>query len=350
MDSGNSGSMQSSSGGENEEYDSRAAEPSSISPFLNPSAHFGSISNPLPSLFDPPSHNLDPFSHSPPNSSQNQNPLYNLDLAWSRNLRSDPTYADYTTQPHQSLLAATQGQSQGPFVSASSMPLQQSFNKSTSSQAQPRPPDHSNPVKNPKKRTRASRRAPTTVLTTDTANFRQMVQEFTGIPTAPFSASSPYSRKLDLFGGTGGPFYPLRPSAQKVQLSPFVSSSSPSPSFFHSGSNMASATTTTNNDFSSPSNLLLMQNQNPAFRSLLGNAPVFGAKSGGSSRVPSLDELGISGFPSSTHGSSGGTQENIGGYKLQSSAPASGFHHEKDVENVSSRGEGTVDSWICPSD
>lgn len=33
-----------------------------------------------------------------------------------------------------------------------------------------------------KKRTRASQRAPTTVMTTDEANFRAMVQQFTGIP------------------------------------------------------------------------------------------------------------------------------------------------------------------------
>jgi len=36
-----------------------------------------------------------------------------------------------------------------------------------------------------KKRSRASRRAPTTVLRTDASNFRSMVQEFTGIPSAP---------------------------------------------------------------------------------------------------------------------------------------------------------------------
>lgn len=36
-----------------------------------------------------------------------------------------------------------------------------------------------------KKRSRASRRAPTTVLRTDAANFRSMVQEFTGIPSVP---------------------------------------------------------------------------------------------------------------------------------------------------------------------
>ncbi|CAL9196997.1 unnamed protein product [Musa hybrid cultivar] len=52
------------------------------------------------------------------------------------------------------------------------------------------------------KRSRASRRAPTTVLTTDTSNFRAMVQEFTGIPSPPFAASpsSSFARaRLDLF-------------------------------------------------------------------------------------------------------------------------------------------------------
>jgi hypothetical protein len=46
------------------------------------------------------------------------------------------------------------------------------------------------PSRGSRKRTRASRRAPTTVLTTDTSNFRAMVQEFTGIPSPPFAASA----------------------------------------------------------------------------------------------------------------------------------------------------------------
>ncbi|KAD7117533.1 hypothetical protein E3N88_04801 [Mikania micrantha] len=50
---------------------------------------------------------------------------------------------------------------------------------------------------NPKKRSRASRRAPTTVLTTDTSNFRAMVQEFTGIPSPPVPN---LTTSLDLFG------------------------------------------------------------------------------------------------------------------------------------------------------
>ncbi|RZS16543.1 hypothetical protein BHM03_00048539 [Ensete ventricosum] len=84
-----------------------------------------------------------------------------------------------------------------------------------------------------KKRSRASPRAPTTVLTTDTSNFRAMVQEFTGIPSPPFAAasSSPLSRsRFDLFHSASARFrFPtdappppllLRPFPQKVQ-SPF---------------------------------------------------------------------------------------------------------------------------------
>ncbi|KAI3760816.1 hypothetical protein L1987_51215 [Smallanthus sonchifolius] len=70
-------------------------------------------------------------------------------------------------------------------------------------------------INNQKKRTQASRCAPTTVFTTDTTNFRQMVQEFTGIPPAPFS------RRPDVFdsGGEKGPLYPTPPPPlPKIQL------------------------------------------------------------------------------------------------------------------------------------
>ncbi|KAH9297726.1 hypothetical protein KI387_029408, partial [Taxus chinensis] len=46
-----------------------------------------------------------------------------------------------------------------------------------------------------KKRSRASQRAPTTLLTTDIANFRAMVQQFTGLPESPcasLGSSSPH--------------------------------------------------------------------------------------------------------------------------------------------------------------
>ncbi|KAI0494979.1 hypothetical protein KFK09_025125 [Dendrobium nobile] len=40
-----------------------------------------------------------------------------------------------------------------------------------------------------RKRSRTSRRAPTTLLNTDTTNFRAMVQQFTGVPSVPYTAS-----------------------------------------------------------------------------------------------------------------------------------------------------------------
>ncbi|XP_043688997.1 VQ motif-containing protein 22-like [Telopea speciosissima] len=40
-----------------------------------------------------------------------------------------------------------------------------------------------------RRRSRASRRAPTTLLNTDTTNFRAMVQQFTGVPSAPFTTT-----------------------------------------------------------------------------------------------------------------------------------------------------------------
>ncbi|KAF7816959.1 type-2 histone deacetylase 1-like [Senna tora] len=84
--------------------------------------------------------------------------------------------------------------------------------------------------RNPKKRSRASRRAPTTVLTTDTSNFRAMVQEFTGIPPPPFSSSYSYSRRLASFRSS---FPLLRPSPHKLSStnpSLLLSSSPNSPS------------------------------------------------------------------------------------------------------------------------
>ncbi|KAG6433878.1 hypothetical protein SASPL_105497 [Salvia splendens] len=64
-----------------------------------------------------------------------------------------------------------------------------------------------------------------------------MVQEFTGVPSAPFSGGSPYSRRMDLFSAASalrsaanldgiGPIYPLRPVANKI-LSPFSSAVAP---------------------------------------------------------------------------------------------------------------------------
>ncbi|XP_039033211.1 uncharacterized protein LOC120169059 [Hibiscus syriacus] len=153
----------------------------------------------------------------------------------------------------------------------------------SSSSVQTRPPHDNNhgvrsSTKNPKKRTRASRKAPTTVLATDTRNFKAMVQEFTGIPAPPPS----YSPRLDLFGSAGsghleqlGSLYPLRPSAKRVQPTPFASSSS-SPSSL-------------NNPLLDAADTIPIDYQlHPSI-----NMPGFGVESHGSS-VPSLDELWLS--------------------------------------------------------
>ncbi|KAA8515452.1 hypothetical protein F0562_018937 [Nyssa sinensis] len=105
MDSGNSGSIQSSSGGD-EEYDSRAE---SISTFLNPTGHIGPMSNqpqqPPPShlhhssttpMFDPLSNFYDPISRPPPLS--NPNSLRNLDMVLSKTARSEPNCTEINTE------------------------------------------------------------------------------------------------------------------------------------------------------------------------------------------------------------------------------------------------------------
>ncbi|MQM17154.1 hypothetical protein Taro_050121 [Colocasia esculenta] len=54
-----------------------------------------------------------------------------------------------------------------------------------------------------RRRSRASRKAPTTVLNTDTTNFRAMVQQFTGVPTVPFQGR--YPQMADVGAGGGAP-------------------------------------------------------------------------------------------------------------------------------------------------
>lgn len=431
MDSGSSGSMQSSSGAD-EEYDSR---PDSLPAFLNPSVQFGPLSsNPhhQPSLF---SHRQQPTLYDPspnlfhafaPQSHTNPNPntsLLNMDVVRPQGSRSDLYGTDLNSnvlasQASSSQLGA-QGSKQGPLPSMQLRSVQDDGARSSS------PSDQIHvAARNPKKRTRASRRAPTTVLNTDTSNFRAMVQEFTGIPAPPFPGS-PYSRRLDLFGTIGssmrsghletmGSPYPLRPSAHKVhQQSPFLFSSSSSSSSSLLNNTMVDATTTAttssnNNSMTlsiptttttfnpasvnyhlpsdlslpkQPQNLLNMQNQMISFQSLLQptaihpslNAGSLGTKSQANMSLSSLDELGmshgqinvnLSGLSSheTTEGmrlrndgagpNNNGNQDHLRCFdscKLNYSTP-SDFHHDKGLENVPPRGEGTVDSWICPAE
>ncbi|CAL5084154.1 unnamed protein product [Urochloa decumbens] len=64
-------------------------------------------------------------------------------------------------------------------------PATSNFFPATTAPSAPASSSAAAPRKPPRKRPRASRRPPTTVLTTDTSNFRAMVQEFTGIPAPP---------------------------------------------------------------------------------------------------------------------------------------------------------------------
>lgn len=251
MDSANSGSMQSSSGGD-EEYDSSShphdkflvnPQTTTLNRLVNP--------NPSPFLYSNDSYNnnniLHPFSHSPSTSSLYNN--NNIQDFWSTNPQNDQTIqTSYTPSQQQ-------------------QPSNQSINLDRPlSNSLPQPDHHQSSVaKNPKKRTRASRRAPTTVLTTDTTNFRQMVQEFTGIPAAPFStATSAFSHRLDLFGAvargeSGSLIYPLRPSAQKVANNIKPSSSN----LYNMGdSSLANITTTSNIVNATTSNSYQQSQQN----------------------------------------------------------------------------------------
>ncbi|CAH2076012.1 unnamed protein product [Thlaspi arvense] len=153
MESGNSSSMQSSSGGGGggeEEYDSRAADQSISAFFDHHNHHVSSLPQPQQNHL-----NLFHFDHSSNNSLLPPNYFNNnmTNTFLPVNQQPDPiSHPDLRT-----------------FSATSSLP----------------PPNNIGVTKKAKKRSRASRRAPTTVLTTDTSNFRAMVQEFTGIPSPP---------------------------------------------------------------------------------------------------------------------------------------------------------------------
>ncbi|GLU13129.1 hypothetical protein SLE2022_297750 [Rubroshorea leprosula] len=387
MESGNSGSMQSSSGG-SEEYDSRAAA-DSISAFLNNTTSIQNQRQPQqpppqhqnhssPSVFD--SLYFDPLSRSP-QISTNPNSLLNLDMVWSKSLRSETDLGGFmaVAPPTQQLLTNQPGQNRGGggggvFSSVHiphGVPEKGTVSGSVSGAGDQITNSNQNMVRNPKKRSRASRRAPTTVLTTDTTNFRAMVQEFTGIPAPPFT-SSPFPRsRLDLFGTASSlrstahldpspPSYLLRPFAQKIQPPPFVSSSSSTSSMVDA---IAATTSANNNGTSSstsinyqiPSELALLKQPqnllpNPVlnFQSLLQHPPkyplsssaILGTKLQGSLDLPSndsplkiglLEELGLS------HGHSGTT---LGGLQNMVSSVDGALPRSDNSNNHPSWGDG----------
>ncbi|XP_010446530.1 PREDICTED: VQ motif-containing protein 22-like [Camelina sativa] len=201
MESGNSSSMQSSSGGGGggeEEYDSRAAD-QSISAFFD--HHVSSL----------------------PPSQQNHLNLLHFDHNNNNNSLISPNYFNNNNNTFLPVDQQSELISQPDlrtFSSTSSLP----------------PPNNIGVIKKTKKRSRASRRAPTTVLTTDTSNFRAMVQEFTGIPAPPLfnNNSVVNTTRLNTFLGLSSSSpnsynnnnLLLRPFAQKLMpTSPLLSGS-----------------------------------------------------------------------------------------------------------------------------
>ncbi|KAL4289542.1 hypothetical protein GQ457_14G003030 [Hibiscus cannabinus] len=422
MDSGNSGSLQSSSGG-SEEYDSRL-ESSSAFFNHNPLSHIGHdpLDNqppppPLPMLqqpqtmFDPLSY-LDHHPLSRPlqvSTTGNPGSVLNLDATWSKNLRSELSctdlsgfMADTSAAPTtQQLFTNQQAQSRATFPLLQAPQGPASSNQCSVSTTNSKLNNKSTTVRNPKKRTRASRRAPTTVLTTDTNNFRAMVQEFTGIPAPPFTSSLFPRTRLDLFGPpcstlrsthldlSPAPHYLLRPFTQKISPPPFLSSSmadavipNPTTNNNSSCSNTSCSSTSINHRVQLPSelghlkqpqNLFNINMQNPIlnFQSLLqADSDILGTKSHQSSDIPALEEFGLS--QGHVHNSLTGLQNMVssqehdqssmnGGCYSNNQRVSSGkasnissspseFHADKGTEHMASKSEGMVESWICSSD
>lgn len=363
MDSGNSGSIQSSSGAD-DDYESRAGE----STFSNPSSTTTTTNNPLlfsqsSTMFDPLSNYFDPPIPSRP-THQNQNTsLLNLELpSWPKS-QPNPFFTPQTPMssfPHISepIPTTTPGNN-------TNQVIQQQQDQTSQTQ-----------TRNPKKRSRASRRAPTTVLTTDTSNFRAMVQEFTGIPAPPFT-SSPFPRtRLDLFTSPSPSSFRSQPSSfnQNHLLRPFPQKFQPQLSPFQTNTNnintvitTAAATTSEQLGLLKPPhsssgatnnyNLLNnMQMQNPlTFQSFL-------QPSSSGDHQFGINTHQLNANNPSTHLSNVGSsprnhEEEGNGYNFSGSASSNlNFSGGKAVgDNVSAsgsttRGEGLMESWICSSD
>lgn len=74
-----------------------------------------------------------------------------------------------------------------------------------------------------RRRSRASRRAPVTLLNTDTSNFRAMVQQFTGIPSGPYGPPGANGPVISFGSGAdysiGGGALPVRPAPTSAVMS-----------------------------------------------------------------------------------------------------------------------------------
>ncbi|KAE8676574.1 Succinate dehydrogenase 2-3 [Hibiscus syriacus] len=245
--------------------------------------------SPSSMLFDPLSNCLD----RPLSSATNPNSQLNLDFVWSRNIRSEPNCNDLGG----GFMASQQAQSRATFSSVQipqgpESEENQSFSACTDDR-----------------------------LTTDTTNFRAMVQEFTGIPAPPFT-SSPFPRtRLDLFGTTHldpcSPHYLLRPFAQKLQYpSPFISSSTPSSSMVDAIASTPSTNytfSTTSINYQLPSELGLSKQlpQNPLNNNINMQNPMLNLFQT-PPKYPLSDSTGSLGFPSNESALKMGVFEELG--------------------------------------
>ncbi|XP_021752170.1 homeobox protein 5-like [Chenopodium quinoa] len=423
MDSENCGSMQSSSTGgggggggcgDDQEYDSRGGGAGeSISAFFNSMSNLSNIGGGAPlqlySLSNS-NHQVSNYFDQPPtlsqssslecpnfminhnttsNNNNNNNGTNNND---NNNNQLDMVWPNKFSSIRPSLSTDDANCTEGPF--GYSIP---NNNHHHQQQNPPRPiplPLPSPPVtsplsstaptitgsgRNPKKRSRASRRAPTTVLTTDTNNFRQMVQEFTGIPSPPFTAFSTRAR-FDLFGGLGGltssvvppPTYLLRPFPQKIpplQQPPYLANNPSLPS--HTTNNTstidglglsATPTSTTastsinTSGIAAPSSAnfhmcdpqqFLSTNPQLSFQSLLEQT----SSALTDHQHDSSMSLGCTTVtPLQTSCSVNPAPGNYRGISAITSAAAAAVNGASDNNVGVAKGEGMIDSWICSSD
>ncbi|CAN1337291.1 VQ motif-containing protein 22 [Linum perenne] len=92
-------------------------------------------------------------------------------------------------------------------------PIQFMGSRTSSSSLNPEGGRVSKPAR---KRSRASRRTPTTLLNTDTSNFRAMVQQFTGGPAGPFMTAGRGSSSLNVPGFSYGLLNPAVQGRQQL--------------------------------------------------------------------------------------------------------------------------------------
>ncbi|THU48859.1 hypothetical protein C4D60_Mb06t03420 [Musa balbisiana] len=168
MDSAKSSSLQPSGGGD-DEYGSPAAP---LSAFFRSRTATSAAASLQPSPYYYGDHHFDSLDY----------------LDSTRPFTSSPSTVTFSSSPPSAAVSHGAG--------AGASPAQQLPDQSNVAAATPAPERSS------KKRCRASRRAPTTVLTTDASNFRAMVQELTGIQSFATSPSPCAGARLGLFHST----------------------------------------------------------------------------------------------------------------------------------------------------